>query len=670
MPAHRKQLVSTITDRCRVCYTCVRECPVKAIKIVNGQAQVINERCIGCGNCVKVCSQGAKVFLDGKPTVQQLLASDAPVVALVAPSFVAEFTDLESHRQLVGMLRQLGFDYVTEVAFGADMIAREYSKVLMDEIAPPSISSDCPAIVYYIEHYYPELTASLAPLASPMVAMSRIVKQKYGKQVKTVFIGPCVAKKAESPEVDEVLTFIELRDLFKLQQIHPQGATASEFDPPLAGKGAIFPITRGLLQTTNMSEDICEGNIVVAEGKINFKDAVKEFENGLIHSHHLELLCCEGCIMGPGMSPSGKRYERRILVSRYVNEKLKNLDTRVWKNAIKEFSNIDLSATFSPADRRLERPSAAEIEKVLESMGKTAPSDHLNCGACGYHTCEEHAIAIAQGLAESEMCLPQTIESLHNYINELNISNEKLANAQQALQQQEKLASMGQLSAGIAHELNNPLGVITMYSNILKDEVGETSELFNDLDLIVEQTNRCKKIVGGLLNFARKNQVNLIETNLAELIKRSLHSIIKTDRIQVHFKNTVKHPMLPLDADQMLQVLTNLEKNSVEAMPQGGILNIRLQGNEKELIIEIEDNGTGISRENMDKIFTPFFTTKGVGKGTGLGLPLIYGIVKMHRGKINVVSNADASKGPTGTTFRITLARTANIDQNNNSNDI
>jgi len=215
---------------------------------------------------------------------------------------------------------------------------------------------------------------------------------------------------------------------------------------------------------------------------------------------------------------------------------------------------------------------------------------------------------------------------------------------------------MGQLSAGIAHELNNPLGVITMYSNLLLDEItDETTK--NDLQLIVEQTDRCRKIVGGLLNFARKNQVRLVETQLEKFVGHSIQSIIRPENVCILFTVDMQDPYVFLDADQMMQVLTNLEKNAVEAMPQGGELKISLTEQSDDVVIAISDTGTGISKENMEKVFTPFFTTKEVGKGTGLGLPLCYGIVKMHRGKIDVASNDNPEKGPTGTTFTIKIPR-------------
>ena len=242
-------------------------------------------------------------------------------------------------------------------------------------------------------------------------------------------------------------------------------------------------------------------------------------------------------------------------------------------------------------------------------------------------------------------------------VTDLNVTNEKLANAKMELKQSEKLANMGQLSAGIAHELNNPLGVITMYSNILKEEAGANDEIVDDLNLIVEQAERCKNIVGGLLNFARKNQVNLTEGDIVEFCKHSLESVIKPDHVDISFLSLVKDPVAMFDKDQMMQVLTNLEKNAVEAMPDGGELTLKLKDTDEQVFIEVSDNGEGIGEEYKEKVFTPFFTTKGIGKGTGMGLPLVYGIIKMHRGQIKLESNADPEKGPTGTTFRIELPR-------------
>ncbi len=653
-----RDLVYTLKNRCRVCYTCVRECPAKAIKIINGQAEVLNERCIVCGNCTKVCSQGAKVFLHTIDNVNELLKSGKKNIAIVAPSFPAEFEEINDYRIFVSMIRKLGFDIVSEVAFGADLVASQYRKLIENNSEKCFISSDCPAIVSYVEHYHPNLVENLAPIPSPMVAMSRVMKEKYGNYANIIFIGPCVAKKAETDEVDEMITFAELREMFTNNKIKPFDVEPTEFDPPLGGKGAVFPVSRGLLQTAGITDDVFHGNIIVAEGKNDFQEAIKEFEDGLIHSQHLELLGCEGCIMGPGMTNRQRHYAKRILVNNYVKHKIENLEHEKWKKDIETYLNIDLTAKYKERERLLESPDRQNVEEVLESMGKQSLKDHLNCGACGYETCEEHAKAIVQGLAEIEMCLPYTIEKLHKSVNELAVTNEKLTTMQQALRQSEKMASMGQLSAGIAHELNNPLGVVIMYANILLDETSKDSQLHKDLKLIVDQTNRCKKIVGGLLNFARKNQVNASEVDISRLAKQSTDAVVIPDNIKVNIdRSKLNNPIASLDQEQMMQILTNLLKNAVDAMPEGGKLDIALEDTDRDVIFYIKDTGCGIKPDDLDKIFEPFYTTKEIGKGTGLGLATAYGIVKMHKGKITVSSNADPGQGPTGTTFRIAIPR-------------
>jgi iron only hydrogenase large subunit-like protein len=231
-------LVSSIPDRCRVCYACVRECPAKAIRILHGQAAVVAERCIGCGNCVRVCSQGAKAVLDGTAAVRLLLHGPAPVAVLVAPSFPAEFADCGA-AIMVGMLRRLGFARVCETAFGADLVAREYRRTFTDHPDRHYIATTCPAVVAYIEYYRPHLLPRLMPVVSPMVAAARVLRA-MDANLRIVFVGPCIAKKAEAlsedldGEVDAVLTFAELRAMFQEQAIAPHATAPSELPGAVA----------------------------------------------------------------------------------------------------------------------------------------------------------------------------------------------------------------------------------------------------------------------------------------------------------------------------------------------------------------------------------------------------------------------------------------------------
>lgn len=654
--------ITTIKERCRMCYTCVRECPAKAIRIVTGQAEVIGERCIACGNCVRVCSQKAKQPVSSIDDVDALLASGRRVAACLAPSFPAEFHDLD-YRNLAGMIRELGFTWVLEVSFGADLVAREYRKLLGQTNGHRYIATHCPAIIGFVERYYPELVDSLAPIVSPMVATARVARRTYGEQIAVVFIGPCIGKKAEisgepvAGEVDAVLTYDELRQMFDQAGIDSGKVDASEFDPPYGGSGALFPIGGGMLQAANIQEDLMTGDVVSTQGRTHMVEAIKEFAAGDLGAKLLEALCCEGCIMGAGITSDLPMFSRRRQVRLYVRERMEMLDQWHWHEDMQRAADLDLARTFTANDQRIPTPKKVEFLDVMARMGKFAPEDELNCGACGYDTCRDHAVAICKGLAESEMCLPFTIEQLRRAVKEVEESNRQLAEAQEFQVQLEKMASMGQLAAGIAHEVNNPLGVVLMYAHLLLDSCDSSSPLREDLVMIAEQADRCKKIVAGLLHFARQNKLVRYPADLREQVERALKTLRLPDNVAVNVQHDLSDPIAEIDRDQIVQVLTNLTTNAVAAMPHGGTLTIQTGGDERNVFLRVRDTGVGIPEENRKKIFEPFFTTKPMGKGTGLGLAVTYGIIKMHCGDIRVESQANPAAGPTGTTFTVTLPR-------------
>ncbi len=657
-------LVTTVKERCRVCYTCVRECPAKAIRITGSQAEVIGERCIGCGNCVRVCSQQAKVATSSLAAVEALLAGGAPVSACLAPSFPAEFAELSAPR-LAGMLRAVGFTHVNEVAFGADLVAAAYRRMLADNPHRCYISTACPAIVAYVERYHPGLVEYLAPVVSPMVATARALHRIHGAGLRVVFIGPCVAKKGEEArgtgpaEVDEVLTFREVRELFRRRGVTPEGVAESAFDPPRGRLGTLFPVGRGMLQAAGIQEDLITGEVVAAEGRSAFVEVIKEFESGDLDlsARLLELLCCNGCTMGAGMSVDTPLFRRRALVSRFARTSLEGFDAARWQADVDALADLPLGRAFRPDDQRIPAPSGDEIASVMARMGKRTAQDELNCGACGYDTCREHAIAVCKALAESEMCLPSTIERLRRTVDELARSHEQLASAQQALMHTERLASMGQLAAGIAHEVNNPLGVVLLYAHMMLEACEASSPGRGDLEMIVSQADRCRKIVAGLLNFARQNRVLLQETEIAGLVTAGLRTVAIPPSVTLRVRHRTPGLTAELDRDQIIQVLANLLTNAVEAMPDGGLLTVSTGLSGEAVVVAVADTGTGIAPEHMNTIFEPFFTTKPMGKGTGLGLPVTYGIVKMHRGEIRVATNADHGAGPTGTEFTVVLPR-------------
>ncbi len=213
---------------------------------------------------------------------------------------------------------------------------------------------------------------------------------------------------------------------------------------------------------------------------------------------------------------------------------------------------------------------------------------------------------------------------------------------QDQLVQSEKLASLGQLAAGVAHELNNPLGTILLYSDILLKELSPELPIKADLEVIVNETKRCKGIVSALLEFARQNQVVAQPTNLNAVIRDVVGRELKQQQnvpIEVIDLLDPDLPAIQADTSQLYQVVVNLVENAIDAMPEGGKLTLGTHlGPAGMVTFELEDTGVGISADNYPKLFTPFFTTKPMGKGTGLGLAIVYGIIKLHRGQINIRS--------------------------------
>ncbi len=650
-------IVTTILDKCKRCYSCVRECPAKAIRVINGQATVLTERCIACGHCIKVCSQNAKQILsDVEKVLNEILISDN-AIAIIAPSFAASFPD--NYSKLPTALRNLGFSKVIETAFGADLISEYYLKEFQTEKNKTIISSACPAVVNYIEKYYENLVPNITKVVSPMIAIGRYLSETEEANIKIVFIGPCIAKKDEyiddelNGEIDAVLTFNEIKKILNDKTISIDELEESDFDPPHAFMGKAYPLAGGLLKSTNIPEDILEKEIIVVEGKKKVMEIIDEISNNNINAKFVDILFCEGCISGPAIDSSLNYYSRREKVIKFIEQKINFVDKQVWKSDLFNARNIDFTRKFKSKNQKRPYPTEDRIKEILAETKKFSPADELNCGACGYNTCRENAVAIAKGIAESEMCLPYLIERIDKAYKEL-------SSAQEQLQSAEKLASIGQLVAGIAHEINNPLGTILLYSSMLKNDLAEKkldTQNVEDVKLIIDEATRCKNIVSDLLNFARQSKLKLSTINIYELIDDVIRSIKINPRckdIIIQKDEESKKCMIDCDSDQLKQVFLNLVNNSCEAMLESDkkFLSLIINENSNHVNIEIKDTGTGIPKEYFSKIFTPFFTTKKIGMGTGLGLAISYGIIKMHKGDITFQSEVGK-----GTSFIVKLPK-------------
>jgi two-component system NtrC family sensor kinase len=230
----------------------------------------------------------------------------------------------------------------------------------------------------------------------------------------------------------------------------------------------------------------------------------------------------------------------------------------------------------------------------------------------------------------------------------------ELQQVQDQLIQAGKMAALGELAAGVAHEINNPLTGVLTFSSLMLKKTDENHPWKKDLENIVHQTTRCRNIVRGLLDFARQRKPIMKEWDIHLLIDRTLTLVENQARFQ-NIKTVKKFktdmPMLLVDGDQIQQVFMNIIINAADAMgSNGGTLTIQTDLDQEIAEVSFTDTGCGISKEHLSKLFTPFFTTKETEKGTGLGLAISYGIIQSHGGEIDVGSEIGK-----GSTFRIKL---------------
>jgi len=428
--------ITTDRERCRKCYACVRNCPVKAIKVLDDCTEVIHERCIGCGKCLRSCSQQAKQISDCIEETRRLLASGNPVVAVLGCSFPAFFNDLQPG-QLVTALKKLGFSEVHEGTSGVDLIRREYLRLIDEPPVQPLISSHCPTVVDLIERHYPQLLKKLVPVVSPMVATGRFIKRHHAGTPHVIYISSCIAGKFEmvgepvAGAIDTVLTYRELDSMFADNQCHPGQLPESPFDGISPVHGRIFPIAGGSFQAFGIPNDSYNPDYIATEGEENALEIIRDLAAGRIRPKVVDVRFCNGgCIGGPGKNNRLTTFTKRHLIYDYHHAKDIPYSTAAdYRSA----GGVDLARSFSNKHRRMTLPGAESIRQILRATQKFEPRQELDCGACGYHTCREHAIAIYQGLAEGGMCLPYSLRALEK--DRFNLAR-KYELAQRALDQE------------------------------------------------------------------------------------------------------------------------------------------------------------------------------------------------------------------------------------------
>ena len=323
--------------------------------------------------------------------------------------------------------------------------------------------------------------------------------------------------------IDEVLTLQEAHRTLAERGVDLATAPAAGWDAPAAGAARVFPLPGGLLESAGLDRGILDPDVLVVSGHsetVEVLDSLGTAETG--RTLLVEALMCKGCYCGPGISSDEPGLLRKRRVGEYVAESRRREQAEAPVPAEAAFGALLLSRTYGADDQRDAVPEEEEIRDILAHTNKFFPEDELDCGACGYPTCRAKAIAVHSGMAEEAMCLPFMIEQAERVCNELNVPWADLREVHRHLINTEKLASMGQMAAGVAHELNNPLSTILLYTHILGKKLADRDDLDHDLKLVKDESERCKKIVGNLLDFARQSRVHVESVDVEDLVRQAV----------------------------------------------------------------------------------------------------------------------------------------------------
>lgn len=393
--------VYTLTNECHDCYKCIRECPVKAIKIENGHASVIPEKCIACGNCVKACPSNAKRVRSDIDKAKNLILAQKDVYVSLAPSWRASFEN--SAQKMIALLKQLGFKDVSETALGAQEVSIKTAQMLNSSEKGLFISSACPVIVDYIRLYKPEYTKYITPLGSPLMTHAKMLKETYGEDISIVFIGPCIGKKNEvtySGLFDVALTFEELRMWFNdaIVDISKVAKDSSyQFVPESAYEGTLYPIDGGMNETIKKSGVNDNVQLLEVCGLHSLERALKNLDvEKFDKTIFIEALACDGgCVGGPCISSEKAGI---TMVSDILTKEKK-------RDKIPEQPKVVVDYKIEPRKVVNSDYPIEAIISTLKKIGKHTVDDELNCGGCGYATCRDLAKALLDGDAETSMCV-------------------------------------------------------------------------------------------------------------------------------------------------------------------------------------------------------------------------------------------------------------------------
>ncbi len=406
--------------KCRHCYKCVRNCEVKAIMVKDGRAEIMPDNCVLCGRCLQICPQSAKTLVSDLDIVKAMIARGEKVYVSIAPAYMG-LLKYHTIGQVRAALLELGFADVRETSEGAALVTAEYARLLEEGTMENIITTCCPSANDLIEKYYPQLVSWMAPVVSPMIAHGMLLKKELGDDIKVVFLGPCIAKKKEAQDsrhagyIDAVLNFNDINRWLAEEDIVIEDCEDLPFEKADPKINRLYPVSNGVVSSVLATKKKMDHyRKFYVHGEKNCMELCESLLRGEIKGCFIEInMCYGGCIKGPTVSEEGvSRFKVKLdMEEKVCREPVPETVTKLVLEA------ISLRKVFSDHSPKDPVPTERQIQEILAMTGKTRPEDELNCGACGYPTCREKAIAVFQKKAELNMCIPFIYDKSQSFAN-------------------------------------------------------------------------------------------------------------------------------------------------------------------------------------------------------------------------------------------------------------